>query len=78
MLSKHLDIRVYQTLFTEDRFAALFKTFDRLHDVVCENKLAQVTNLAPEEVIGWLEDIAYTIAETVRELQVRQVQEKDA
>ncbi|MCE7947781.1 MAG: hypothetical protein DYG88_10175 [Chloroflexi bacterium CFX4] len=69
MLSNRLDIRVYQTLFTEDRFASLFKTVDRLHDVVSEGKLEQVTNLSPEEVIGWLQDIAYTINETIRELQ---------
>ncbi len=69
MLSNRLDIRVYQTLFTEDRFASLFKTVDRLHDVVSEGKLEQVTNLSPEEVIGWLQDIAYTLNETIRELQ---------
>ena len=69
MLSNGLDVRVYQTLFTEDRLASLFRTVDRLHDVVSEGKLAQVTNLPPEEVIGWLQDIAYTVSETIRELQ---------
>ncbi|MFQ3535408.1 MAG: hypothetical protein SNJ58_05985 [Aggregatilineales bacterium] len=69
MLSNRLNIRLYQTLFTEDRFAALFKTVDRLHDIVCEGKLGQVTDLPAEEVIGWLKDIAYTITETIRELE---------
>ncbi|MCS6870535.1 MAG: hypothetical protein NZ571_03675 [Anaerolineae bacterium] len=71
-MTKHLDIRVYQTLFTEDRFAALFRTVDRLHDIVCEGKLAQVTTLSAEEVIGWLQDIGYTIQETIRELQAKE------
>ncbi|GAB4554771.1 MAG: hypothetical protein OHK0023_25300 [Anaerolineae bacterium] len=71
MMGNRLDIRLYQTLFAEDRFASLFKTVDRLHDVVSEGKLEQVTNLTPEEVIGWLQDIAYTINETIRELQTQ-------
>lgn len=78
MLSNRLNIRVYQTLFTEDRFASLFKTVDRLHDVVSEGKLEQVTNLSPEEVIGWLQDIAYTINETIRELQPSEEPEEAA
>ncbi len=69
MLSRRLDIRLYQTLFSEDRLAALFRTVDRLHDAVCEGKLAQVTDLSAKELIGWLEDIAYTLHETIRELQ---------
>lgn len=69
MMTNSLDIRVFQTLFTDDRFASLFRTIDRLHDVVSEGKLAQVTNMAPEEVIGWLKDIAYTVNETIRELE---------
>ncbi len=69
MMSNSLDIRVFQTLFTDDRFASLFRTVDRLHDVASEGKLAQVTNLPREEVIGWLKDIAYTVNETIRELE---------
>jgi hypothetical protein len=69
MLTNNLDIRVFQTLFTEDRFASIFRTVDRLHDVASEGKLEQVTNLSPDEVIGWLKDIAYTVNETIRELE---------
>jgi hypothetical protein len=69
MLSHDLDIRVFQTLFTDARFASLFNTLDRLHDVVSDGKLDQVTNLNNDEVIGWLRDIAYTVNETIRELE---------
>lgn len=69
MLTNNLDIRVFQTLFTEDRFASIFRAVDRLHDVASEGKLEQVTNLSPDEVIGWLKDIAYTVNETIRELE---------
>lgn len=69
MLTNSLDIRVFQTLYTDDRFHSLFRTVDRLHDIVSEGKLEQVTNLSPEEVIGWLKDIAYTVSETIRELE---------
>lgn len=69
MLTNSLDIRVFQTLFTDDRFHSLFRTVDRLHDIVMEGKLEQVTNLPREEVIGWLKDIAYTVSETIRELE---------
>jgi hypothetical protein len=77
MMRNRLDIRVHQTMFSESRFAALFKTVDRLHDIVCAGKLAQVTDLSPEEVIGWLQDIAYTIAETIRELRAEPAGDDD-
>jgi hypothetical protein len=69
MMTQNLDIRVFQTLYTDARFASLFNTVDRLHDVVSEGKLEQVTNLSTDEVIGWLKDIAYTVNETIRELE---------
>ncbi len=69
MMSNSLDIKVFQTLYTEDRFASLFRTIDRLHDVVSDGKLTQVTDLTPDEVIGWLKDIAYTVSETIKELE---------
>jgi hypothetical protein len=73
----NLDIRLYQTLFNEERFASIFRTMDRLHDVVCEGKLTQVTELPPEELVGWLKDIAYTVSETIRELEAGKTNERD-
>ncbi len=69
MMSNSLEIKVFQMLYTEDRFASLFRTVDRLHDVVSDGKLAQVTDLSADEVMGWLKDIAYTVSETIRELE---------
>lgn len=72
MLTNELNIRTFQTLFTDARFASLFNTVDRLHDIASEGKLEQVTDLTPEEVIGWLKDIAYTVNETIKELDQTQ------
>lgn len=69
MKTNNLDIRMFQTLYTDDRFASLLRTVDRLHDIVIDGKLAQVTNLPTDEIIGWLKGIAYTVSETIRELE---------
>lgn len=62
------DIRILQALFTDIRFESIFNAIDRLHDAASSGKLAEVTNLSTDEVIGWLRDIAYTANETIREL----------
>lgn len=78
MMTNSLDIRIFQMLYTDDRFHSIFRSVDRLHDVVCEGKLEQVTNLSREEVIGWLQDIMYTVSETIREIQNPEpMQERD-
>ena len=63
------DIRILQALFTDVRFESIFNAIDRLHDAASNGKLAEVTNLSADEVIGWLRDIAYTANETIRELE---------
>jgi len=63
------DIRILQALFTDIRFESIFNAIDRLHDAASSGKLAEVTNLSTDEVIGWLQDIAYTANETIRELE---------
>jgi hypothetical protein len=63
------DIRILQALFTDIRFESIFNAVDRLHDAASSGKIAEVTNLSTEEVIGWLRDIAYTANETIRELE---------
>ena len=63
------DIRILQALFTDARFDSIFSAIDRLHDAASSGKLAEVTNLSADEVIGWLQDIAYTANETIRELK---------
>jgi hypothetical protein len=63
------DIRILQALFTDIRFESIFNAVDRLHDAASNGKIAEVTNLSTDEVIGWLRDIAYTANETIRELE---------
>jgi len=63
------DIRILQALFSDVRFESIFNAVDRLHDAASSGKLAEVTNLSTDEVIGWLQDIAYTANETIRELE---------
>jgi gluconate kinase len=63
------DTRILQALFTDARFESIFDAIDRLHDAASSGKLAEVTNLTADEVIGWLQDIAYTARETIRELE---------
>jgi gluconate kinase len=63
------DIRILQALFTDARFESIFSAIDRLHDAASNGKLAEVTNLSADEVIGWLQDITYTANETIRELK---------
>jgi hypothetical protein len=63
------DIRILQALFTDVRFESIFSAIDRLHDAASSGKLAEVTNLPADEVIGWLRDIVYTANETIREIE---------
>jgi len=63
------DIRILQALFTDIRFESIFNAVDRLHDAASSGKLAEVTNLSADEVMGWLRDIVYTANETIRELE---------
>jgi len=63
------DIRILQALFTQARFESIFNAVDRLHDAASAEKLSEVTNLTPEEVIGWLQDIVYTANETIQEIE---------
>jgi hypothetical protein len=66
------DIRILQGLFTDVRFESIFNALDRLHDAASSGKLAEVSNLNSDEVMGWLRDIVYTANETMRELEESQ------
>ncbi|MBX3080901.1 MAG: hypothetical protein KF716_04655 [Anaerolineae bacterium] len=69
MLTNELKTSTLQTQFTDVQLAAVFGTVDQLHDLVCDGKLAEVSNLPTQEVVGWLRDILYTVSETIRELE---------
>jgi hypothetical protein len=70
MLTNELKTTFLQSQVTEAQLAAVFGTMDNLHDLVCDGKLAEVSNLPTKEVVGWLRDILYTVSETIRELEV--------
>lgn len=69
MMTQKLDIRLLQMLYTDARFESLFVSLDMLHDAASEGRISQVTALSKDELIGWLQDIAYTARETIRELE---------
>lgn len=70
MLTNELKTTLLQSQFTEAQLAAIFGSVDQLHDLVCDGKLAEATDLPAKEVVGWLRDIMYTVSETIRELEV--------
>lgn len=59
--------------FSDRGFARLFTAFDLLHDFASEGHLVEATDLRPSEVIGWLEDILFTVEETIREIDAHEV-----
>jgi hypothetical protein len=57
--------------YSDEGFEAIFVQLDLLHDLVSEGRLASVTDLPPEQVRGWLEEIIFTARETIREMDER-------
>lgn len=50
-------------------FADLYETLDDLHTAVTEGQIHSVTALSKREILAWLKDMAYTIAETINEIE---------
>jgi len=61
--------RIYVNEYSEAGFAYLFGKLDRLHYLASEGHLSEATPLHTSEVIGWLEDIIFTVEETIREIE---------
>lgn len=55
--------------YTEANFEALLQIMDRLHDAAAVGDLKRVSPLDAREVMGWLDDLVFTMEETIRELQ---------
>jgi hypothetical protein len=68
MMTNEVNTSTLQTL-TDAHLAAVFGTVDRLHDLVSAGKLAEVAHLPTEDLVGWLQDVLYTVSETLRELE---------
>ncbi len=58
--------------FSDKGLARLFAAFDLLHDYASDGHLVEATDLRPGEIVGWLEDILFTIEETIREIDARE------
>jgi hypothetical protein len=57
--------------FSEHGFESLFLVLDALHDWASAGRLSEVTDLPPDQVIGWLEELIFTARETIREIEVK-------
>jgi hypothetical protein len=61
--------------FSDRGLARLFSAFDLLHDYASDGHLVEATNLNSGEIVGWLEDILFTIDETIREIDAHEARQ---
>ena len=54
--------------YSDEGFEAIFVQLDLLHDLVSAGRLATATDLPPDQVRGWLEEIIFTARETIYEM----------
>jgi hypothetical protein len=66
---EELVIPQLQRAFSERGFESLFLVLDALHDWTSAGRLAEVTDLPSERVVGWLEELIFTARETIREIE---------
>lgn len=59
--------------FSDKGLARLFAAFDLLHDYASDGHLVEATDLRPGEIVGWLEDILFTVEETIREIDAHEL-----
>jgi hypothetical protein len=57
--------------YDEAWFETVFVALDRLHDALSAGHLGTVSRVAPEDMVGWLEDIIYTAQEAIVEIQAQ-------
>lgn len=50
-------------------FENLFQASDRLHTEICAGDLHTISSLPPALILGWLDDIIYTLQEARAELE---------
>jgi hypothetical protein len=55
-------------LFKDNFFLDLHERLDLLHTAASEGRLHTLTTLSPEEVLEWLQDLSFTIEETLHEI----------
>lgn len=54
--------------YTDVGFEAIFVRLDLLHDLVSAGRLTAATELPPDQVRGWLEEIIFTAREIIHEM----------
>ena len=47
----------------------LFVRIDLLHDYAASGRLSEATDLSRADLQGWLEELIYTLRETLREIE---------
>jgi hypothetical protein len=72
-----LNLSVLQSKVNEVQLEALLETVDRLHSAAAQGDLQSATELSPELVAGWLEDIMFTAQEAINEIH-RSASQADA
>ncbi len=58
-----------QLLYNDVRLGDLFQVLDDLHTAASDGRLQSVTTLTNDEVMSWLNELAYTAQETIVELR---------
>ena len=53
-------------------FETVFTALDRLHDALSTGCGTAVSPLAPDDMVGWLEDIIYTAQESIVEIRAQE------
>lgn len=56
-------------LYNEMRLADLFQVLDELHTAASDGQLQNITSLTSSEIVGWLNDLAFTAQETISEIR---------
>ena len=54
--------------YTDEGFEAIFVQLDLLHDLVSGGRLTAATDLPPDQVRSWLEEIIFTAREIIHEM----------
>ncbi len=61
-------------LYRSDDYSRLgleraYAYFDHLHDIASEGHVRELSNMPPAELIDYLNEVNYTIEETIREIR---------
>lgn len=72
MQKVHIMTPTLHLLINDARLSAAVDLLDELHSAASEGHLHQVSPLTPAELRGWLLELAYTVNETLAEIDCHQ------